>query len=99
MSPAEVTQTTVPLNPDDPNSAVKDSSKSIHDHDVASAVDGVYHEPYPDANRQKNNEEEEEGEEWEHTELTWKKLPNIYLKLSKSRLTGKNSFCTSYFNS
>lgn len=34
-------------------------------------------------------EQREEGEEeWSHTELSWRKLPSIYLKLSKSRLTG-----------
>ena len=36
-------------------------------------------------------EQREEGEEeWSHTELSWRKLPSIYFKLSKSRLTGTN---------
>ena len=34
-------------------------------------------------------EQREEGEEeWSHMEFSWRKLPSIYLKLSKSRLTG-----------
>ena len=33
-------------------------------------------------------EERQKEEEWIRTELTWRKLPSIYLKLSKSRLTG-----------
>ena len=40
----------------------------------------------------RREEQRQEGEEgWAHSEITWRKLPSIYLKLSKSRLTGMSS--------
>lgn len=70
----------------------------------ANAVDGALHEQHQYEEGQAwmekrskevvggpgRREEQREGEEeeWAHTELSWRKLPSIYLKLSKSRLTG-----------
>ena len=33
-----------------------------------------------------------EGEEWKEMKLSWKELPQVYLKLSKSRLTCESVF-------
>ena len=89
--------------PSDHTHAKEDSKLGSHSHAVAAssnAVDGTLHE-YEDGQawmeeRSKvvvgepgREEQREEGEEeWSHTELSWRKLPSIYLKLSKSRLTG-----------
>ena len=43
---------------------------------------------YDDSSGGQDQEMREGEEEEEERELTWRKLPNIYLKLSKSRLTG-----------
>ena len=82
------------------NAQIKESSKSrSHDHATAginTVVDGVFQErrqnapSMEDTSKEVGHREEQrqEEEEWAHTELTWRKLPSIYLKLSKSRLTG-----------
>ena len=69
-----------------------------------SAVDGVLHERHQyyeegqgawieggpkevvEGRREEQRQEGEEG--WAHSEITWRRLPSIYFKLSKSRLTG-----------
>ena len=75
-----------------------------HDHTAASTntVDGAVREQHlyyegqawiEDRSKEAGGREEHRQEEveWAHTELTWKKLPSIYLKLSKSRLTGMST--------
>ena len=77
-----------------------------HDHAAArtNTVDGVLQERHQHEDGQawieesskevgQREEQRQEEGEWAHTELTWRKLPSIYLKLSKSRLTGLSGFC------
>ena len=84
-------QVVVPRSSDSHTCTVQEpepgNNSGSHDRAVVNpAVDGVYHELYPDPNVGQGEKGEEE--EWVPTELTLKKLPSIYLKLSKSRLTG-----------
>ena len=87
----------VPPLPADHSCTVQDSNKKSHDHTGTNAVDGVIQERHSDGRKQhmegeekrEEQDEKEAEEEWAQTELTLKKLPSIYLKLSKSRLTGK----------
>lgn len=49
----------------------------------------VIRERYPGTVSDRENEEDEE---WREMSLSWKELPKVYLKLSKSRLTSV-SYC------
>lgn len=86
------------------NAQIREDSKSrSHDHAAASTntVDGVFQEQHQNApwmektskKVEHREEQRQEEEEWTHAELTWRKLPSIYLKLSKSRLTGIHVHC------
>ena len=74
-------------------------STRSHDQVVAAAVDDVLEDGRKGAGGGSGQweeskglkEGEEEEEEWAQSELTLKKLTSIYLKLSKSRLTGKGT--------
>ena len=71
--------------------AVEEPARNRRSHDcavnvVGPAVDGVFHEPYPDPSSSREDTKVEQDPE---TDLTLKKLSSIYLKLSKSRLSGK----------
>lgn len=79
----------VPSHPD--HRAVEEPADNKRSHDcavVSPAVDGVFHEPYPDPSASREEAEEEGEEERVETGMTLKKLSSIYLKLSKSRLSG-----------
>ena len=75
-----------------PDRAVQeDGRRRSHDLVVASTVDGVFREQYPDESQHETEGVREEGEEEvAQTELSLRKLTSIYLKLSKSRLTGNS---------
>ena len=90
------------VSPPDHASAKEDSKLRSQQHTAAvntNAVDGVlqgYEEEgqawIEEGSKEevggKREEQRQKEEEWIRTELTWRKLPSIYLKLSKSRLTG-----------
>ena len=89
-------QAAVPLD-----DVVRDRRAGTRSHDqvIAVTVDDVVEggQRYISGRGQQTEEEghqkegEEEEEEWVQSELTLKKLPSIYLKLSKSRLTGSQT--------
>ena len=80
-------QAAVPLD-----DVVRDGRAGTRSHDqvVAVTVDDVIVSGRGQQTEEEEHlkEREEEEEEWAQSELTLKKLPSIYLKLSKSRLTG-----------